>query len=105
MAIARKSFPELSRDFAWLKRERVRVLTDFLEVDLDTSITFAAAALEATNSEEKQRRNRVNARRGYDAVMHFMRRIEIAAARKRELNVKLRKLRLMLQEAGEHFPR
>jgi hypothetical protein len=83
--------------------EQHRLLLDFLLLDLDTSQIFLRVALDESETGATRSRNRSKARSGYDAVLYFSKRIEIAPSEKRELMARLRKLKRGLQQAGERF--
>ena len=51
-------------------------MTNFLITELDVGNTFASGA--KSDSEEKASRNRKNARKAYDAVLHFLDSAELA---------------------------
>lgn len=44
---------------------------DLIKTDLEAAYTFASTACQA-NDGNKRMRNRKNARKGYDAVLHFL---------------------------------
>jgi hypothetical protein len=78
---------------------------EFLNTDLDTSMTFARTALDARDDLDKKTRNTVNARRGYDTVRGFMAKMYEAGEKSqaRELEPKLAQLRSLLEDLGESF--
>src|SRR5262249_18222888 len=43
---------------------------DFLRIDVQTALTFSELAL-GTDNEEKKERNRKNARKAYDTILHL----------------------------------
>ncbi len=94
---------KLRRDSAVLLEESNRVGVKLLLTDVETSLTFASLALDTTNSPQKRERNRKNARRGYDAVVYFSRKLKPSQTQRRELSSLLRKLRSRLKQAGEIF--
>lgn len=91
---------------AQLRHETQRTGFAFISTDLDTSLTFANLARQAVDDPDKRARNRKNARRGYDAILHFLRRFdaqELAPAEKEEVDRKLAGLKSALTELGETF--
>lgn len=100
---AHKSPSELKQEQQRLREDRDRVLLDFVSVDLETSLTFRQIALNEREIEAKRKRNQINARKGYDAVVYFSKRVEIPPSVKSDFMAKLRKLKHGLEQAGERF--
>ncbi len=91
---------------AELEKEWNRSGFAFISTDLQTSLTFATLAIQARDDNEKRQRNRTNARRGYDAVVYFMKKFDrdtISAPELTDIEDKLRRLKLTLLELGEDF--
>ena len=103
MTSSHKSVPELQEELKALKNDRNRILVDFLLTDLDLSLTFVKMALNQIQDEEKRERHRINARKGYEAVLHLKDRFEMPTSQQQDVMAKLEKLRSALEEAGERF--
>jgi predicted mannosyl-3-phosphoglycerate phosphatase (HAD superfamily) len=73
---------------------------DFLRAELRTGLTLSEIALAATHA-KKRNRNRVNARKAYDAVLRFLPGTDLAPDENIEINTKLEKLRRKLQLLDE----
>lgn len=71
-----------------------------LRAELDTGLTMAQIALDASHA-EKTERNRTNARKAYDSLLHFIPRTQLEPEIADEIDVKLEQLRLKLHELGE----
>jgi hypothetical protein len=80
-----------------------RTSTDFLKVDLETALTFSGIALQSNNDEGKRRRNRINARRGYDMILHLARKVSLSQDDAEVMSHKLKRLKSELQSLGETF--
>ena len=74
---------------------------DFIKTDLDIAITFAQIAQESTD-ENKAARNLRNARKAYDAVLHFLSTAALTP-RDRKITEKLAWLKSALMALGEQF--
>ncbi len=91
---------------AELEKQFNRAGFGFIFTDLETSILFATLALNAGKDEEKRNRNRMNARRGYEAVLHFMNRFDVSSVTTEEyaeLTGRLKNLRSALEKLGERL--
>ena len=73
---------------------------DFLHAELLTGLTFSAIALTATYP-GKKKRNTVNARKAYDAVLRFLPGSGLAPDQEAEIKIRLEELRGELQLLGE----
>ncbi len=73
---------------------------DFLKTEVDTGLTFARLASGARYSDKKDR-NQANARKAYDTVLHWTRRVSLAAPDSQEIGDKLVQLRAALEDLGE----
>jgi hypothetical protein len=76
--------------------------TDFLKTDLETALTFSALAL-GTRDDEKRKRNRMNARKGYDTIVRLMGRLGPSKKDARFLARNMRRLKSELERLGEVF--
>jgi len=79
-----------------------RVGADFLKVDLDTALTFAAIASESRDPEKKQR-NRRSARKAYDTVVRLRAKMDLSGSDARIIAAGLERLRWELAQLGETF--
>ena len=91
----------LQHEFEQLRRYFVLNMTNFLITDLDLGNTFVRGA--KSDSEEKTARNRKNARKAYDAVLHFLDSAELAPEARIEIEDRLAALKSDLQSLGETF--
>jgi hypothetical protein len=76
------------------------VSLDFLRTELETGMTFAKVALSA-NSQEKIRRNQLNARKAYDSFQRYEPKTSTSEAEFKELRAKAVELKKLLIELGE----
>ena len=76
---------------------------DMLKTDLDTALTFARIAEQDTSHGEKKRRNRKNARKAYDSIVSYAKRVEVTVDEKQEMLEKLTRLKSALTRLGERF--
>jgi len=74
-----------------------------LKVDLDTALTFARIAEQDTSDAEKRHRNQTNARKAYDTIVHYTKRLEFTAQERQDIADKLRLLKSALMRLGEAF--
>jgi hypothetical protein len=74
---------------------------EFLRTELTTGLTFSKIALDETKDESKVERNRANARKAYNAVLHFMPGTSLSAAESQEIEARMAQLRSALQQLGE----
>ena len=79
-----------------------RTSADFLKTDAETALTFSEIA-QQTDDEAKMRRNRGNARKGYDTIIRLSARIPLSAEDEQFLTEKLSRLKRELQRLGEVF--
>lgn len=75
---------------------------DFLRCELKTGLTLTKIALEATHR-EKSHRNSVNARKAYDAVLHFAPRVNLSQEETDEIKSKLEHLKSQLKLLGQEL--
>jgi hypothetical protein len=80
-----------------------RTRAEFLKVDVQTALTFAAIALQSENDLGKRRRNQRNARRGYDTILRLVQKVSLNEADAEMLTRNLGRLKSELQELGESF--
>jgi hypothetical protein len=79
-----------------------RALLEFVLIDLDLEMTFLNVADSSTIAETVQR-NRHNARRAYDAVLHWLPKLVLTTSEGQAIEKKLSILRLRMEAAGERF--
>ena len=72
----------------------------FLRTELSAGLTFSRIALHAKHA-EKIDRNRINARKAYDALLHFTPETSIPAKDAEEIQAKMALLKADLQKLGE----
>jgi hypothetical protein len=72
----------------------------FLLTDLDVGMTFLDLATTSTNPQTRQR-NRENAQKAYDAVLHFLPRVIFTEAETKAVHEKLELLRNRLEAIGK----
>lgn len=75
---------------------------DFLRVDSEIALTFAALALHTTD-EEKRRRTTQVARKAYDSIMRLRKCIDLSEAERQRLDANLQRLKSELLQLGESF--
>lgn len=76
---------------------------DFAKNDAACGLTFAEIALRASDQSEARSRNKANARKAYDAVTYWRRRLRFSDADAGWLDQKLAELRSILESMGEKF--
>ena len=74
----------------------------FLRTELQTGLTLSKIALEAAD-QDKIERNRANARKAYDSLMHFMPKATLKAEEADEIRIGLARLKSELQQLGEEL--
>ncbi len=72
----------------------------FIRTELLAGLTFSKIALKA-NYVDKTDRNRVNARKAYDALVRFIPKCLLSAEEAREVESKMAQLKSELQQLGE----
>jgi uncharacterized coiled-coil DUF342 family protein len=77
---------------------------ELMKVDLEVASTFAMIAEDSRNDAVKRTRNRANARRGYDTIIHFMETAILTKADRNTLTKNLGRLKSTLVRLGEEFP-
>jgi hypothetical protein len=75
---------------------------DFIRTDLDVALTFAQIAGQ-TGEREKSIRNQLTARKGYDAVLHYVGTASLTRFDQENLTRKLALLKSALLSLGESF--
>lgn len=75
---------------------------DFLRTELKTGLTLSKIALDATHS-DKSDRNCANARKAYDAVLHFAPRVNLSQEETDEIKSKLEHLKSQLKLLGQEL--
>ena len=73
---------------------------DFLKIDVETALTFTKIALE-TDDREKRDRNRKNARKAYDTILHLRKKVEFRPSQDKFMNEKIEQLKGDLITLGE----
>ena len=74
----------------------------FLRTELQVGLTLSRLAIEADQLSKKDR-NRTNARKAYDSVIHFMTRVSCTPDEATEIKSKLSLLKSELQKLGEEI--
>jgi len=74
----------------------------FFRTELRTGLTFSRIALKAAG-EEKIRRNRVNARKAYDCILHFIPTATLSQADVQEISERMNELKSNLRKLGEEL--
>jgi hypothetical protein len=72
----------------------------FLNAELRTGLTLSRIALSAIH-QDKRERNRINARKAYDAILHYLPEANLSAREAEEIETRLAELRSELQLLGE----
>lgn len=75
--------------------------TEFLKTELNTGLTLAEIALGEEPGSGERAKGQYNARKAYDTFLRLRGRIEVAESERRELQVRLNKLRAALEQLGE----
>lgn len=75
---------------------------DFLTIDVQTALTFSGLALE-TDSEEKKQRNRKNARKAYDTILHLWHGVTFTPSQEAYMHEMMYRLKNELARLEEHF--
>jgi hypothetical protein len=73
---------------------------EFLRTEVRTGLTLSAIALRG-GDKSRVDRNRVNARKVYDALLHFIPKVPLTSEEAGEINVKLAELKSELRLLGE----
>lgn len=100
---------EMIRDVSGVKKARDLEAelndrkVDLIKADLDASYTFASIACQA-NDGNKRMRNRKNARKGYDTVLHFLTTAKLTQGEAAEIDKGIARLKQALVELGEISP-
>ncbi len=74
----------------------------FLRAELQTGLTLANIALEATRRQTTAR-NRTNARKAYDAILRFFPKVKLSADETEEIKSLLEQLKSKLRLLGEEI--
>lgn len=80
-----------------------RAGADFLKIDVQTALTFSGIALQSNSDEDKRRRNRKSARRGYDTILRLLQKVQLTAGEARSISHNMTRLKSELQQLGETF--
>lgn len=82
--------------------DKAPAAVDFLFTELGSGLTFARIALTTKTDDAKRiQRNRQNARKAYDSLLHFQGRVSLSQAEKTRLEEGKKELRAALQQLGE----
>lgn len=73
---------------------------DFLQTELEASLTFAQAALSG-NDPARRKRDQANARKGYDTLQRFRWQFPVPASAERNFETNLQQLKSNLECMGE----
>jgi hypothetical protein len=76
-----------------------RLKVDLIKTDLAVAITFAKVATESTDEETKHR-NRSNAQKAYDSVLHFLSAAILTPTDEKEITTKLALLKSASRSGG-----
>lgn len=95
-----KRLAKKSNSSTKLAADTHRSETDFLRTEILTGLTMAKIALDSTRK-SKRERNRANARKAYDAVLHFMRSSPLEGDEADEIKRGLAQLKSELVKLGE----
>jgi hypothetical protein len=87
-------------DFIENLQQATRASVEFLKTDLETALTFSGIAL-TTENPGKRTRMRQNARKAYDTVIRFMKRLELTDGDSQSLSGYLQRLKTDLVALGE----
>ena len=90
----------LKRDAQNLALQTTAAETQFLRTELLAGLNFSKIAL-AAEDESKIERNRVNARKAYDALLRFIPDAVLSSEETKEINSQLSELKADLQRLGE----
>ena len=77
------------------------ITLNMLHSELSLGLTFSRIA-STSNDPDKINRNRANARRAYDAVLKFQKRISLTKAEARDLRGGLVRIKRGLQQFGDY---
>jgi hypothetical protein len=91
----------LKEEFEGLRREFEPNMRSFLTTELELGNAFAKSA--RSGGEGEKSRNRKNARKAYDSVLHFLEKTTLTQEAKAEINDELAALKSDLQSLGETF--
>jgi hypothetical protein len=84
------------------EREVNHVSVDFLKIDVATALTFVGIARE-TKDAGKKRRNQTVARKAYDTVQKFAKRVDLTQDDVQVLSSGMKRLKSELKTLGETF--
>ena len=76
---------------------------EYLITDLNLAMTMIRMASDANADSQKKLRNRANARRAFDSVLDFSKRIVLTDDAKSEIAQKLGEVKVALERLGETF--
>lgn len=91
---------KIKHDVRTLARQTTAAGTQFLRTELHAGLSFSKIAL-GSEDESKIERNRGNARKAYDALLHFIPDAILSSEESKEINSQLAALKSDLQQLGE----
>lgn len=93
----------MASEFLRLQSELNLRKIELIKSDLETATTFASIAQDTIDDTPKRSRNRQNARKGYDAVVHYLHSATVSERERGHIEGKLQNLKKMLSALGERF--
>ena len=99
---ASKTAQELGEQLSAVGRQFNDTSADFLRIDVETALTFTGLAL-TTDNQEKKKRNRKNARKAYNTVLHLLPRVTFTPSGQARLQDMLARLKKELVQLGERL--
>jgi hypothetical protein len=93
---------DLTRQLTAMGQQLNATNADFLKIDVQTALTFTGLALE-TDNEEKKIRNRKNARKAYDTILHLWDNVTFTPTDEGYMHEKMGRLKGDLELLGEKF--
>ena len=90
-------------DKSAIGRELNLTSVQVLKTDVETALTFVRIAKHAGTNTEKRNRNQANARKAYNSVSAYEKRLKLSDDEKRELSEKMKHLKSALTDLGEVF--
>jgi hypothetical protein len=75
---------------------------EFLRIDVETALTFSGLALQ-TDDSEKKKRNRKNARKAYDSILHLWNNVTFTPRQEGYIHEMMGRLKGNLELLGEKF--
>jgi hypothetical protein len=97
-----KTAKTLSQQLTTTGKQLNATNADFLKIDVETALTFTGLALE-TDNQEKKERNRKNARKAYDAIIHLKGNVTFTPRQEAYMHAMIARLKNNLEQLGEKF--